>query len=87
VEIARAGGIRWFYLAGVGSGILALVAFFTGFSRAGIYLAIGAVAMPALGRFFSSEAAMRTLCIVAAGAFSLWWAWHVMKPKQSAAAA
>lgn len=78
-ETAAAEAVRWYYIAGAVFAVLAVLAFWRAYPRAGWFCVLGAVGVPALGRLVSSLAALLTLTGCAAVAFGLWWAWRALK--------
>lgn len=79
-ELAKAQGIRWFYIAGAICAAGAVAAFVMGFPRMGVALAVGGVGMPLVGSFLGSRWALPILGAAGAAAFAYWHSWHVQKP-------
>jgi hypothetical protein len=80
VQLARGQTVVWFGVAGALCGVLAVVAFVMSFPRAGVSLAIAAVALPALGALLSSTWALVIGAAGVAAAFAYWHAHHVHVP-------
>lgn len=73
--LARGEGVRWFYIAGAVSGLLALLAFYMGQPLNGGVLLAGAVGLPAVGNFLASEWALRLGIAVACVSLAFVVAW------------
>lgn len=74
-DLARASGIRWFYLAGVVCGLAAIASIYFGYAWAAKSLVVAALAFPIVGNLVSSKWAIAVagVFIFSAGAFCLAW--------------
>ena len=75
VEIARGKGVRWFYFAGVASGVAALVCFWRKYPLAGLKCVAAAIAFPLVGNLVSEKWAVAVggCLLIAAGSVVLAW--------------
>jgi len=81
IDIARASTLARFYWVALALGLLAGFLFYEAHIKAGVVAAAGAIAVPLLAKFFSSElaqyATLATVCISGA----LFMAWHFARAK------
>ncbi len=78
-ELAKASGVKWFYIAGVVSGILALLFLWQAHPINAVICGGGAVALPMIGNLVGSEAALRTALVVGAASVALFCAWLLLR--------
>jgi len=80
-EIARGDGLRMFYYIAAGLVLAACVLVYLGHGKAALIAGIGAVIVPTLANFLSSEWAVRALIACACLASALCFAWYLIARK------
>lgn len=78
-EIAKADGLRWFYLGGLACGLGALVALWRGHPVNAAILGGGAVVVPIIGNLVSSDAALKVLIAAACVSAGIALAYFILK--------
>ena len=78
VELARASTLAKFYWIALALGLLAGLFLWRAHIKAGVICGAGAVAVPILAKFFSSDAAQYVALAVLCVSSALFWAWHMM---------
>lgn len=85
-EMAKGAGVRWFYILGAVSGLLAIVSAIRKHVLAAICFGVGAFGMPIVGNLASSSWAMVVAGITIAAGTVAFVAWHLIRLNPAAVA-
>lgn len=78
-ETALAESLKWFHLGGIAFAVGALLLLWRGHGKAAGIAGIGAIGVPLLGNFVSSDAALWISIACSVAAISLFAAWHLVR--------
>lgn len=80
-EIAKGKAVQWFYIASLAFGVASLAFLYLQHYKAAGFAAIGAVGLPMLGQFVSSDKALIFAVVCGCVSLTLFGAWFILKRK------